>query len=119
MSLSANWIKCQSGNWCSFLTVNLEHHHFVSMNGVYIVWHGGQDARVVVVGNGHIATQLRQQRSNPKVLGYVTHGLFVTWARVSEGHQAGAVNFLNERYSPLISTRVPGVREPVTVDTPW
>ena len=33
--MTLNWNKCEGDNWCPFLTVNLKHAHFQSLEGVY------------------------------------------------------------------------------------
>lgn len=34
------WNKWGGDKWCPFLTVNLDHSLFQSVEGVYIIWHG-------------------------------------------------------------------------------
>ena len=38
-----NWQKCEGGSWGSLLRVDLSHPYFDSMNGVYIMWHAGEN----------------------------------------------------------------------------
>ena len=71
MSINVNWIKCQGDVWCPLSTVDLSHPHFVKMDGVYVIWHGGPKPTVVYVGKGQIKERLqatgriRKSRSSP------------------------------------------------------
>ena len=44
--MQVNWNKCgdQNPQWCNLLTLDLpQHSHFRNLlEGVYIIWHGGQ-----------------------------------------------------------------------------
>ena len=51
-SMNLNWHKCQGEVWCNFNAVNLDHNHFNNTEGVYIIWHGGTNPKVVYVGRG-------------------------------------------------------------------
>lgn len=119
--MTLQWNKCQ-GNaglvWCQFLTVNLEHAHFSGLEGVYIIWHGGQSPWTVYVGQGKIADRLRAHREESAILKYSPHGLFVTWARVNPLQRSGVERFLAERLEPRVGSNYPNV-PPIAVNLPW
>ena len=53
-----NWIKCTGDVWCKLNSINLDHEHFNGKNGIYIIWHGGSESKVVYVGKGISGTAL-------------------------------------------------------------
>jgi hypothetical protein len=113
-----NWNKCQGDNWCPFLTVDLDHPHFRFLEGVYVIWHGGQTPRTVYVGQGTIADRLRDHRQEQEILAYSHWGLFVTWAKVDLPWRAGVERFLIEKLQPTAVRRSPST-QPIAVNLPW
>lgn len=79
----------------------------VTQEGVYIIWHGGVNARVVRVGQGDIAARLKEHRVDAEVLRYKHLVLYVTWASVPEIHRDGVESFLAYTYHPLVGLRFP------------
>ena len=67
MQLQLAWWKCDGSQWCDLETVNLSN---VTIAGVYLIWHGGASPRWVYVGQGHIATRLREHRQEHEILQY-------------------------------------------------
>lgn len=113
-----DWVKCTGDQWCPLSTLNLEHPHFNGLRGVYIIWHGGKQPRVLYVGQGNIADRLREHRSDNQFLLYFPHGLFATWASIDENSMDGVESFLISKSRPLISTQAPttGI---ISVNFPW
>jgi hypothetical protein len=116
--MNLQWIKCEGDQWCNFLKLNLEHSHFIGLGGVYIIWHGGQDARTVYVGKGQIAERLAAHRQEKEILEYSSLGLFVTWAKVDAAYREGIELFLSQRLNPKVGHRYPSV-QPISVNLPW
>jgi hypothetical protein len=116
--LQLEWIKCEGNQWCNLLTLNLSHSHFTGLEGVYIIWHGGQQPWTVYVGQGTIAQRLAEHRQNQQILEYSPRGLFVTWARVDARFRDGVERFLAERLQPRLGARSPQA-DPVMVNLPW
>ncbi len=112
------WIKCTNGVWCSLPNLNLADPHFTGLEGVYVIWHGGDTPRTVYVGQGEIANRLTEHRSDPRVLLYQGNGLLVTWAAISQQYRSGAERYLSDQLNPLVGERRPEV-EPVPVNLPW
>ena len=56
--LHLNWTKCQEDVWCKLSSVNLNHSHFNHLEGIYIIWHGGQYPAVVYIGQGNIKDRI-------------------------------------------------------------
>ncbi len=112
------WIKCEGNQWCNLLTVNLQSPHFSGLEGVYIIWHGGQNPRTVYVGQGVIADRLRAHREEAQILKFSPFGLFVTWAQVSTFSRDSVERFLADRLQPLVGAAHPQA-PPISVNLPW
>ena len=112
------WVKCDGAQWCPFMTVDLTHQHFQGLRGVYIIWHGGQDAWTVYVGQGDIAARIDAHRQEPDILRFSSLGLFVTWAKVDTRSRNGVERFLADTLRPKIASRFPQVA-PTAVNLPW
>lgn len=106
VTLKLDWIKCAGNIWCPFDRVDLSN---VKTVGVYIIWQGGQNPRVVKIGQGDIASKLISHRSDSKTLSYNQYGLFVTWANVQQSKLNGIEKYLAEQFKPLIESNVPNV----------
>ncbi|MCK4252459.1 hypothetical protein KAX97_13505 [candidate division WOR-3 bacterium] len=111
------WNKCQGGGWCNLLTVDLEHEHFNSMEGVYIIWYGGDNPATVRVGQGFIRDRLASHREDLDILTYKQFGLYVTWAQVAANQRDGVERYLAERFNPKVGSRFPEV-DPIEVNLP-
>ncbi|MDE0101950.1 MAG: hypothetical protein OXN89_06185 [Bryobacterales bacterium] len=96
----------------------MQHPAFEGLHGVYIIWHGGSDPRVVYVGQGAIADRLGTHRTSPNILRYAAEGLFVTWSRVQLARMDGVESFLVKALNPLENKAVPSA-PPVSVNFPW
>jgi len=68
--LFLEWIKCEENHWCNLLTVVLESVHFDGLEGVYIIWHGGQNPATVRVGQGNIRDRLSAHKEDSEILEY-------------------------------------------------
>jgi hypothetical protein len=87
--------------------------------GVYVVWMSGNPGRVVCLGEGDIAEELRRRRESPEILGHArTAPLWVTWADVPQAERAGVLEFLTSRFDPLAGDARPSVA-PVLVNLPF
>jgi hypothetical protein len=72
--------------------------------GVYIIWRAG-DHKVVRLGQGNIATRLREHSCDRSVL---AHGvLMATWSPLQSWLCDGAERYLADRYKPLVGSRFP------------
>ena len=113
--MDLTWIKCKGDVWCSFENVNVDQ---ISSDGVYIIWHGGDNARVVYVGQGDVAARITDHREDDQILYYSQFGLYVTWADVASAHRDGVERYLAGRYPPLVGEAFPDVI-PIEVNAPW
>lgn len=118
MSTTLSWNKCEGNAWCPFLTVNLQHTHFATMAGVYIIWHGGQNPATVYVGQGNIAERIAAHRTEQNILKYSPLGLFVTWASVAPGQRDGIERFLADHLKPKEGFAHPAVVA-IAANLPW
>jgi hypothetical protein len=116
--MQITWNKCEGDAWCPLNTVSLSHTHFDGLDGVYVIWHGGQNPRTVRVGQGVIRDRLTAHREDREIQAYAGQGLFVTWARVNAGSRDGVEAYLANQLNPLVGERFPDVT-PVQVNLPW
>lgn len=114
--MNVDWIKCTTGDWCNFNSVNLDK---VNTQGVYIIWHAGNPGRVVRVGQGDIAARIKAHRNDPQITKYAKNGqLYVTWAAVSAQSRDGVERQLANTWSPLVGDAFPDA-VPIAVNSPW
>jgi len=116
--LNVNWGHCTNNSWCNFLGLNLADSYFDGLEGVYIIWHGGNNAKTVRVGQGIIRDRITVHRGEAEILEYKNLGLFVTWAVVSKEKRDGIERFLAEELKPLVGEAYPDA-EPIKVNLPW
>lgn len=115
--LTVEWVKCQTGTWCPFETVDLSG---VTASGVYVIWHAahaGGPAQAVRVGQGDIAARISAHRNDPDCTMYRQRGLYVTWASLQPWLWNGVENYLADYYQPLVGERFPDV-PPIAVNVP-
>lgn len=111
-----HWVKSTTGHWLNLDNVNLGP---VQAVGVYIIWHGGSNPRVVRVGQGNIAQRLGSHRADIDVTKYRQFGgLFVTWAVVPSYQLDGVERYAAEILKPLVGDRFP-FADPIAVNLPW
>lgn len=112
--LQVSWVKCGTGNWCPLEIVDLSG---VTAHGVYVIWHSGDPARTVYIGQGDIAARLKVHRADARITAYDKLGtLLVTWASVPAGQRDGVERYLADYYRPLVGDAHPyAVPIPVNV----
>lgn len=114
-SVQVNWTKCDSGVWCSLEKVNLAN---VTCEGVYIIWHGGNNPRVVYVGQGNVKDRVSKHKMNGQIMFYRQHGLYVTWASVPSDLRDGVECYLADTWNPLVGDAHPDAFH-IKVNSPW
>ena len=117
--MQVTWIKCGGdGHWCSLEDLNLD--GIGDTAGVYIIWHEGNPARVVRVGQGNpIKDRLSAHRSDKEILAYNKKGtLRVTWAAVPLAQRNGVEMYLADHWTPLVGDVFPDAL-PIAVNSPW
>ena len=115
--IELQWIKSIDYKWLDFMRLDLNQ---VQGSGVYVIWHGGENPRVIRVGQGNFATKFTLHRESPRLMWYASQGkLFVTWAAISsQAHCDGIENYLTQLFSPLLADRVASV-PPLPVRSPF
>jgi hypothetical protein len=119
IQLSVSWGQCTGGNWCSFEAVDLASDVF-GASGVYLIWHAGQEPRVVYVGQAAmLRDRLAAHRGDDRILAYRSFGLYVTSTVLeTAARRCGVEAYLAGRYAPLVGDRHPDV-PPIAVNSPW
>jgi hypothetical protein len=118
VELRVSWGRCTGAKWCQLNRVDLTGPAFAS-GGVYIIWHGGENARAVHVGQAKsFRDRLADHRNDVRIQAYESHGLYVTWAVVDKNKRDGVENYLTARYRPLVGERRPDAA-PIKVNSPW
>lgn len=115
--LQLKWMKSLDNKWLDFARLDLSQ---VRGSGVYVIWHGGTNPRVVRVGQGALAERFAQHRNSSRLMWYATQGkLLTTWAEVSSAsHRDGIETYLTQLFSPLLADRLPNV-SPIPVRSPF
>lgn len=115
--LDLKWRRSTDGDgWWNFIKLNLT---TVRDEGIYVVWLSGDPGRVVCIGEGDIAEELRKRRDSNTILGFArTAPMWVTWASVPAAERAGVLHFLGEQLDPIVRDVVDAVR-PVSVNLPF
>jgi hypothetical protein len=117
--MQLNWQKCQGEVWCKLNFVNLEHSLFNNLEGIYVIWHGGEKPATVFVGKGAIREKITQHRSDERIQKpYAELGLFATWAPVPPESRAGIEAFLIDKLTPIIRDQI-APAEPIPINLPW
>ena len=112
------WMKCAGEVWCPLVTINVDHAYFDNVEGVYIIWHGGNSPATVYIGKGNIRAEIKARRTDPRLQPYTNLGLYVTWASVSPSDRDGIQISLSTKLDPKVRDGVTsGV--PIEVNTPW
>ena len=102
------------------------------ISGVYVIWAGARDRKVLKVGSGQIIDRFRKHLNDPEVLQYYAHGLYATWATIplsnkslnpfipsSKDRMRGAEKYLSIVLAPiLLGERFPANVEMVAVNPP-
>lgn len=123
--MQLKWNMCQGDVWCKLNAVNLEHEHFNNMHGVYVIWHGGTDPKVVYVGQGNIKERLSEHRRDPRIQSFDYLDLYVTWAAVPEEYRDAIELYLANSWAPRVGKHQPEVPPmkvappPMKVNSPW
>lgn len=113
-----NWRRCQGDVWCKLNHVNLDHEHFNDKSGVYIIWHGGPEPKVVYIGQGDIRVRLKKHRTDLEIQQYAHLDLYVTWATVSQQDRDGIEAYLADYWNPKEGEQHPDARL-INVNSPW
>jgi hypothetical protein len=113
-----NWTKRKDGKWFKLGNVNLADPHFIDLEGVYMIWYRDEKHTVVHVGQGKIKEKLSDHQTDPRIMVYKSHGLYVSWAMVLPQYRHGIERYLFEKLKPIVGFRYPNVPA-IQVNLPW
>ena len=115
--LTVSWVKFTDDLWFSLNNVNLNSLTEKDI-GVYIIWHGGDNANMVKIGQGIIKNRLVAHKKDKEIQAYSHLNLYVTWAYLQESLLDGVEAYLAEVWPPLVGERFPD-RKPIAVTLPF
>jgi len=99
-----NWHK-PDDIWPSLMGLYLDS---IAHEGIYIIWYEGAENTCICIGQGNIATKLKEHRNDDKIIKYSVQGpLRVTWANANPLMRDGIERFLKEKYLPLEHDSLP------------
>ena len=116
--MQLQWRKGDGNLWCKLNTVDLTHRHFEGLEGVYVIWYGGDEPAVLRVGQGFIREQLTAHRTEASIQAHDDKLLMVTWAAVPPGERDGVEKYLADELDPLVGDRFP-TRTAIEINLPW
>ncbi|MBI2787522.1 MAG: type II/IV secretion system protein [Elusimicrobia bacterium] len=116
-SLPVYWNRCEGDVWGELYAINLNHPHFDNLQGVYMVWLGGNKPAAICAGSGLIREQLAERRAQPELQALRDKSLLVTWAKVDTVACKGVERWLLENLRPKVASRIPDSL-PVEVNLP-
>ncbi len=116
------WNKCEGNQWCNLFRLDLSHSYFQGIEGVYVLWSGGEHPRTLYVGQGNIVERLTEHRRTMDTPALRLLGVFVTWAEVPQQDRDWVEGYLAEQLQPARGERHPDlVPSPPEseVNLPW
>ncbi|MDD5302626.1 MAG: ATPase, T2SS/T4P/T4SS family, partial [Elusimicrobia bacterium] len=116
-SLPIYWNRCEGDVWGELYAVNLNDPHFDNLEGVYMVWLGGNKPAAICAGSGLIREKLAERRAEPDLLALREKSLLVTWAKVDAVANKGVERWLLENLRPKVANRIPDSL-PIEVNLP-
>ncbi|MFP4528736.1 MAG: hypothetical protein ACLFQX_09315 [Candidatus Kapaibacterium sp.] len=117
--MEVDWFKCVGDVWCELKKVDVNHEFVSECNGVYIIWSGKGNERVILkVGSGNIKEHILASRGNLAIKAFEYHGLYITWAEISPLRRTGVELYLLDTLEPRIIEDVPTAIK-AKVNLPW
>ncbi|MBI5245620.1 MAG: type II/IV secretion system protein [Elusimicrobia bacterium] len=107
-SLSVYWNRCAGDTWAELYAVDLNDPHFDGLEGVYMVWMGGNQPAAICAGAGLIREKLAARREEPAIAAMKEKSLLVTWAKVDAISRGGVERWLLENLRPKVANPLPG-----------
>jgi len=103
MPLEVKWERTDQCYWRELMKIDFADPEFKRLRGIFIIWHGGNNPRVIYIGHGDIPTQLEKLRVKQEFQKYIPIGLYVTWAKFKPEHMKGVHRYLNYKLKPSLS----------------
>ena len=103
MPLEVKWERTDQCYWQELMKLDFSEPSNKRLQGVFIVWHGSSNPRVIYIGHGHIFKELEKVSCKREVKQFVQLGLFVTWAKIKPELMTGVHRFLNDKLRPTLS----------------
>ena len=112
-------LKDSKGEYHKLNDLNLNHHHFDTPLGVYVIWYLENAAAITVyAGRGTIKDLFSPHRQDKRIQQYAPKTLYGTWAAAHDYDQDGIEAYLHDQLDPLVRERTPP-EVPTAVDLPF
>jgi hypothetical protein len=117
MEMLLEWYKCRGGVWCELNKIDLDHKYIRKLEGVYVIWSGRQERKILRVGSGNIRSELTNNKKDLSILAFFHLGVYVSWAEV-DSKENNIVTYLTTKLGPTIEVKLPNA-QPISVNLPW
>lgn len=109
------WNRCEGGAWGELFAVDFDDPHFDKLQGVFVVWQGGDKPAAIRVGGGALREGLKAVKADPAVEPFRGNTLLVSWAKADPAVLPGMEKYLHEALKPKTGGPPPTVPpQPVT-----
>ena len=103
MPLEVKWERTDQCYWHELMKLDFSEPSYNRLRGIFIIWHGGSEPRVIYIGQGNIAKVLEKLRLRREIENFESLGLYVTWAKFKPEQMNGVHRFLNDKLRPMLS----------------
>ncbi len=114
----ASWYKCKGDIWCELFKLDMDHEVLRKADGVYIIWSGAKERKILKVGSGSIRSQLMSAKTDLAIQAFANIGVFVTWVEISAIKRSGVELYLQNTLKPLILNHTPKAVS-LKIKLPW
>lgn len=112
------WYKCKGDIWCDLFKLDMDHEVLRKAEGVFIIWTGASERKVLKVGSGSIRSMLMTAKSDIAIHAFANIGVFVTWTEITAIKRSGVELYLINNLKPLVVNFTPKAI-PIKIKLPW
>lgn len=112
------WYKCKGNVWCYLDKVIADHPSIAGLKGIYIIWTGEKELKVLRVGYGTISEEINSNRNNLAIRAFFHLGVLISWAEVPEENIEGILEYLMKKLKPKFYNN-PNNTKQISINFPW
>lgn len=116
--MATNWYRCKGDIWCELFKLDLDHEVLRKAEGVFILWTGQKDRKILKVGSGLVRSHLLSAKSDLAIQAFANIGVFVSWIDVGMLKRGGVEAYLLNTLKPLIVSATPKSIA-IKIKLPW